>query len=55
MSNGFSDKSLREQEPTVKIYVDLLVSKLRETAASSTPKADMLNYYNLTTFDLIGE
>ena len=55
MSSGFSDKSLREQEPTVKLYVDLLVSTLRGIATSGTPRADMLNYYNLTTFDMIGD
>lgn len=33
MSPGFSDRSLREQEPIVRGYVDLLVRRLRERCA----------------------
>lgn len=32
ISHGFSDRSLRAQEPIVKRYVDLLIQKLRELA-----------------------
>jgi cytochrome P450 len=38
----------------IKKYIDLLVQKLQRVASSSE-KTDMLRWYNLTTFDLIGD
>ncbi len=55
MSNGFSEKAMRDQEPIMKVYIDLLISKLRGIALSASPRADMVKWYNLTTFDLIGD
>jgi hypothetical protein len=54
LSHGFSDRSLRAQEPIVKFYVDLLVQKLRELAVIDQ-SVDMVKWYNLTTFDIIGD
>jgi len=51
---AFSESALRRQEPLVKVYVDLLINKLRGLAASDS-KADMVKWYNLTTFDVIGD
>lgn len=65
---GFSDKILRDQEPIVKGYVDLLMQRLRERCSpahesenqkekSSRPgtEFDMRHWYNYTTFDIIGD
>ena len=54
LAYAFSEKALRDQEPLMKSYVDLLMEKLRGVAAAGTP-ADMVKWLNFTTFDLIGD
>ncbi|OTA76189.1 hypothetical protein M434DRAFT_402544 [Hypoxylon sp. CO27-5] len=54
MLPAFSDKALSQQEPLIRVYVDLLVERLREVA--QTDKAtNMVRWYNFTTFDLIAD
>ena len=56
LSHGFSDRSMREQEATILTYVDLLVQRLNER--SKGEKGGVINmreWFNYTTFDLIGE
>ncbi|KFY92053.1 hypothetical protein V500_04337 [Pseudogymnoascus sp. VKM F-4518 (FW-2643)] len=53
VSHAFSDKALREQEPLIKGYVDLLIQRLHERA--TTGPLEMVAWYNWTTFDLIGD
>ncbi|VBB80867.1 Putative cytochrome P450 E-class, group I [Podospora comata] len=52
MAHGFSDRSMREQQPLIKQYVDLLMRKLR---AAGGKKVDLAAWYNYTTFDVIGD
>ncbi|KAM0145507.1 hypothetical protein ACHAPG_011587 [Botrytis cinerea] len=54
MSHAFSAKGLQTQEPVLHSYVDKLISKLEHEAKSRSP-VDMVMWYNLTTFDLIGD
>ncbi|KAF5869159.1 putative cytochrome p450 monooxygenase protein [Botrytis fragariae] len=54
MSHAFSAKGLQAQEPILKRYVDKLVTRLEHEAKSRLP-VDMVKWYNLTTFDLIGD
>ena len=54
LSHAFSEKALRDQEPLMNVYIDMMIEKLKGVAASSQP-ADMVNWYNLTTFDIIGD
>ncbi|KAI1343486.1 Isotrichodermin C-15 hydroxylase [Xylariaceae sp. FL0016] len=54
LSNGFSAKSMMEQQPTIKKYVDLLLSRLRERSGRVQP-VDMVAWYNFATFDIIGD
>lgn len=54
LSHAFSDRALREQEPLIKSWAAKLSSKLAERAAQGD-KADMLKFYNLTTFDIMGD
>jgi cytochrome P450 len=54
LSHAFSEKALRDQEPLIKKYVDLLVSNLREDAEAGR-EVDMVAYLNFLTFDLIGD
>lgn len=55
LSHGFSDSSLRGQEPIIKGYVDLLMQRLRENIARGNNAVDMVAWYNFTTFDIIGD
>ncbi|KAJ5299778.1 hypothetical protein N7476_011335 [Penicillium atrosanguineum] len=55
LSHGFSDSSLRGQEPIIKYYVDLLMQRLREKAEAGKQALDMVSWYNFTTFDIIGD
>ncbi|KAI9929328.1 hypothetical protein MW887_000796 [Aspergillus wentii] len=54
LSHAFSAKGLQAQEPLVIGYVDKLIERLKDIAESSLP-VDMVKWYNLTTFDLIGD
>ncbi|KAJ5860638.1 uncharacterized protein N7529_007948 [Penicillium soppii] len=55
LAHAFSAKGLQSQEPIITKYVDLLIQKLKIIAASSIPEADMVKWYNLTTFDILGD
>jgi cytochrome P450 len=54
MAHGFSDRSMREQQPVIKGYVDLLVMRLRERSGAGQV-VDLGAWYNYTTFDVIGD
>lgn len=53
LNPGFSDRAIRDQESVVKLYVDLLMQRLRENAARGPQ--DMVAWFNWTTFDIIGD
>jgi len=68
MAHGFSERSIRDQEPMVARYVKLLVQRLsehceeevytddRKEKTQTRPKPiDMKLAYNWTTFDIIGD
>ncbi|KAI1262386.1 putative cytochrome P450 [Xylariaceae sp. FL1019] len=53
---GFSDRAMREQEPIIKSYVDLLMQRLRENIEKSPATVlNMTDWYDWTLFDLIGD
>ncbi|PKY00246.1 cytochrome P450 [Aspergillus campestris IBT 28561] len=54
LSPAFSAKALQAQEPILQMYVDKLILRLKMVAESRLP-ADLVKWYNLTTFDLIGD
>ncbi|KAI3327056.1 putative cytochrome P450 monooxygenase [Xylariaceae sp. AK1471] len=54
LSYAFSEKALRDQEPFVKKYVDLLIQRLRERTTGPTKTIDIVLWYHFTTFDVIG-
>jgi cytochrome P450 len=54
LAHAFSARGLQTQEPLVKGYVDKLIERLKGFAESQLP-VDMVKWYNLTTFDLIGD
>lgn len=53
LSQGFSDSSLRQQEPLIQNYVNLLIQGLKEH--SQNGPQNMCSWYNWTTFDIIGD
>ena len=52
LAPGFSEKALRDQEPYMKKYFDLLIQRLHENCGQPV---NMVDWYHLTTFDLIGD
>lgn len=55
MAHGFSDRSMREQQPVIQGYIDLLMRRLRENSGDGERKVDIAAWYNYTTFDVIGD
>ncbi|KAL4884930.1 cytochrome P450 [Aspergillus karnatakaensis] len=55
LSHAFSKKGLQEQEPILNAYVDKFIRGLTEISTSHTPVIDMVKWYNLATFDMIGD
>jgi cytochrome P450 len=54
-SHAFSDKALKEQEPLLAKYIDLLGEKLQETViADPDAEVNMVEMVNFTTFDIMG-
>jgi cytochrome P450 len=53
LAHGFSEKAIREQEPLLLQYIDLLIRGLHEHAKDGPQ--DMVAWYNWATFDLIGD
>ncbi|KAI8622846.1 putative cytochrome P450 monooxygenase [Xylariaceae sp. FL1651] len=51
LSHAFSDKALREQESVINNYV---MSLLKELRTRCSERVDMVQWYNFTTFDIIG-
>ncbi|KAL3422646.1 cytochrome P450 [Phlyctema vagabunda] len=54
LSHAFSEKALRGQEPLIKKYIDLLISRLRSKAEIGEPQ-DIVAWYNYVSFDIIGD
>ncbi|CAN8105332.1 unnamed protein product [Discula destructiva] len=55
MANGFSEKSMRDQQPFIRKYIDLLIKRLHEIGAGGSKAVDIMSWYNFTTFDVIGD
>ena len=47
MSHGFSEKALREQEPLIQEYCDLLMKRFYESCDNGTKMVDMVEWYNV--------
>ena len=57
LAHGFSDKALREQEPTVQRYVDTFIRKLRNMANRGPGEGivPIVKWYRYLTFDITGD
>lgn len=47
LSNAFSDKVLKGQEPVLLHYIDLLVSRLHEVADNKEEPVDIVRWFNV--------
>lgn len=56
-THAFTQKALKEQESLIQGYVDQLVSRLGEEAVAhgGDVVVDMVEWFNFTTFDIIGD
>ncbi|KAJ5381530.1 Cytochrome P450 [Penicillium cataractarum] len=54
MAHGFSEKSMRSQEPLIRSYVDLFLQRLSEISQDGSAVI-ISDWYNYTTFDIIGD
>ncbi|KAI8632604.1 trichothecene C-15 hydroxylase [Xylariaceae sp. FL1651] len=52
---GFSDRTMREQEPIIGGYVNLLIRRLEENCKKGGSALNMRDWYSWTTFDIIGD
>ena len=58
LANAFSEQALRDQEPIITAYIDLLICKLLEQAQTKEPHGgvvDIVKWFTLTTFDIVGD
>ncbi|KAL8940525.1 MAG: hypothetical protein Q9216_002775 [Gyalolechia sp. 2 TL-2023] len=55
LSHAFSDKALREQEPLLQVHVNNLIDGLKRQCEGTGGKADLTDWLNWTTFDIIGD
>ena len=53
LSHAFSEKGMREQQKTIQEFVDLLIERLQQNASKDS--VDMVQWFNWTTFDVIGK
>nr|POE96394.1 isotrichodermin c-15 hydroxylase [Quercus suber] len=55
LSHAFSERALFGQEHLIQSYVDLMVSRLQEITTDSKMTANMTEWYNWITFDIISD
>ena len=54
--HAFSERAIREQEPTVQMYIQKLIRRLHEQINNSSQgKVDLVKWYSWMTFDIIGD
>ncbi|CAG7974547.1 unnamed protein product [Penicillium salamii] len=53
LAHGFSEKAMRDQEPLIRGYVDLLLERLDGFCTGDS--VALSDWYNFTTFDIIGD
>ncbi|KAK0507255.1 hypothetical protein JMJ35_010293 [Cladonia borealis] len=54
LGHAFSERAIKEQEPTVQLYIEKLIHRLHEQISSSSQaKVDMVKWYDWLSFDII--
>ena len=52
LNHAFSEKAMREQEPLIQEYVNLLMRSLHEAAVNGP--LNIVSWYELVAFDIVG-
>ncbi|KAI4864002.1 cytochrome P450 [Hypoxylon rubiginosum] len=55
LSHAFSAQAMLNQEPIIKMYVDQLFEQLHKECRNGTRPLNMVEWFNFTTFDVIGD
>ena len=56
LAHAFSDKSLREQEPLIQSYIDIILQKMREQCSRNPKESiDMEQQYHHVVLDIMGD
>lgn len=55
LAHGFSAQAMADQQPLIQGYVDAMVRRLREECDGGDRELDMVQWFNYTTFDVIGD
>ncbi|KAH8651351.1 putative cytochrome P450 [Xylariales sp. PMI_506] len=55
LSHGFSDSSMRQQEPIISKFVKLLIDRLRQEGQRGQRALNLATWFNWTTFDLVSD
>ncbi|RYO92945.1 hypothetical protein DL766_010411 [Monosporascus sp. MC13-8B] len=55
LAHGFSERSMRGQEPIIGAYADKLIERLRENVVAGKNPLNMREWFNWATFDIIGD
>ncbi|KAK4234867.1 cytochrome P450 [Achaetomium macrosporum] len=55
LSGAFSDRGMRTQQAMIQSHVDLLIKQLKKRCGADQPPVDIVEWYNWTTFDIIGD
>ena len=53
MSHGFSEKALREQEPLIQSYCDLLMKQLYRHCDHGSKMVDIVKWYNVRDREIL--
>ena len=55
LAHAFSEGALREQEPILQLYVNLLIDKLGEHATNQGRIVDLVEWYTFVAFDIVAD
>ncbi|KAM6530353.1 hypothetical protein FALCPG4_008476 [Fusarium falciforme] len=55
LANGFSARTMQEQEPIIKSYVDSFIQVLHEECADGKEPVNVEQWLNFLTFDIVGD
>lgn len=55
LARSFSPQALRDQQPIIQHYVDMLISRLRQQCDNGRRAINLVRWLNYTTFDIVGD
>ncbi|CAF9941819.1 hypothetical protein IMSHALPRED_002916 [Imshaugia aleurites] len=55
VAHAFSDSALRNQEPLMTKYIELLINQLKKKVRAGQGTQDILSWYMFTTFDIMSD